>query len=66
MINKLHSIQQLFRRVKQNQRCVVVATGYYEWRKEDNQKIPYYVSYKDGKLLLLAAVYDILKQSDGN
>ncbi|ORX48435.1 DUF159-domain-containing protein [Piromyces finnis] len=57
--------QQLFRRVKQNQRCVIVATGYYEWKKEENKKVPYYVSYKDGKLLKLAAVYDILKQEDG-
>jgi len=64
--DSLLGTKQLFRRVKQNQRCVVVATGYYEWRKEDNKKIPYYVSYKDGKLLLLAAVYDVLKQSDGS
>jgi len=57
--------KQLFRRVKQNQRCAIVATGYYEWKKEDNKKVPYYVSFKDGKLLLLAAVYDILKKADG-
>ncbi|ORX85588.1 DUF159-domain-containing protein [Anaeromyces robustus] len=62
--DSLLGTKQLFRRVKQNQRCIVVATGYYEWKKEDNKKIPYYVSYKDGKLLKLAAVYDILKQAD--
>jgi putative SOS response-associated peptidase YedK len=43
--------------LKKHDRCVVLANGFYEWKKEKGVKVPHYVSRSDGKLLLMAGVY---------
>ncbi|CAN6628986.1 hypothetical protein TRVA0_012S00364 [Trichomonascus vanleenenianus] len=49
---------------KQRQRCIVLAQGYFEWKKTDNKKIPHYIKRKDGKLMLLAGLWDVNKHID--
>ena len=40
------------------QRCVVVADGFYEWKRTKGNKIPYYFFRNDKKTIFIAAIYD--------
>lgn len=51
--------------LKQN-RCIVPVSGFYEWKKIDKQKVPYYIGIKGSELLSFAGLYDIWKDSTGN
>ncbi|MDI9632581.1 MAG: SOS response-associated peptidase [Methanolinea sp.] len=42
-------------------RCLVPATGFYEWEKSGTQKVPVYIRRKDGELFAFAGLYDVLK-----
>ena len=39
-------------------RCVVVADGFYEWKHNENSKIPYYFLREDKKLMFMAGIYE--------
>ena len=45
-----------------NKRCIVIADGYYEWAKPDNQ--PYYIFDKKNKILPLAGLWTSWKYSN--
>ena len=47
-----------FREPIMKKRCIVPSTGYFEWRHEGNQKIPYYIYIKDEAIFSMAGVYD--------
>lgn len=47
--------------MKQNKRCIVVAEGFYEWLKKGKEKIPHYIKRKDGKLMCLAGLWDVVQ-----
>ena len=38
-------------------KCLIVANGYYEWRKIDNQKQPYLISIPRNELLFFGAIW---------
>ena len=38
-----------FRHAFQRRRCLVLADGYYEWRRSGPLKQPYYVAFEDGQ-----------------
>lgn len=42
-------------------RCIVPATGFFEWQKSGIQRIPYYFRRKDQGFIAFAGLYDILK-----
>ena len=46
-----------FKNLIQTSRCVVLADGYYEWKREEKNKIPYYFTKEDNGLMFLAAIY---------
>ena len=46
-----------FKNLIQNSRCVVPADGYYEWKRESEKKIPYYLSKDDDEIMFFAAIY---------
>jgi putative SOS response-associated peptidase YedK len=48
----------MFRSLLQNQRCLVPASGFYEWKKEGPRKIPFYIRLKDTSLFAFAGLYD--------
>ncbi|KAI7876696.1 DUF159-domain-containing protein [Lichtheimia hyalospora FSU 10163] len=49
----------MFDHAKNKGRCIVVAEGFFEWKKlTEKKKIPYYTKRKDGKLMLFAGLYD--------
>lgn len=47
-----------FREPIMKKRCIVPSTGYFEWRHEGNQKIPYYIFLKDEEIFSMAGIYD--------
>lgn len=52
------SAKPSFRLPIRNKRCLVLADSFYEWRKESGKKVPYRISSKDGKFLLMAGIWD--------
>ena len=54
---------------KNEQRCLIPVTGFYEWRWLDKQgsiKIPYYVTFRDQKPRSIAGLYSRWKDKDTN
>ena len=47
-----------FREPIMKKRCIVPSTGYFEWRHEGNNKIPYYIYLKDEPIFSMAGIYD--------
>lgn len=47
-----------FRRLLRGQRCLVPATGFYEW-KSGNGKRPFYIRRTDGETFAFAGLYDV-------
>ncbi len=54
-----------FRQAFQNQRCLVVADGFYEWKKEGTKKRPFYIRLRSGKPFGFAGLYNISKSPEG-
>lgn len=46
-------------------RCLVPATGFYEWRTSGRKKTPFYFSKKDNSLFAIAGLFDARKDRDG-
>lgn len=40
-------------------RCLVPASGYYEWKTEGSKKTPYYFTLKNSELMTFAGLYDV-------
>lgn len=55
-----------FRNAVRNRRCIIPASGYYEWSKnEDGSKTPTYITSKDTRPLLMAGLYSTWVGPDG-
>ncbi|HMW03166.1 MAG TPA: SOS response-associated peptidase, partial [Acidobacteriota bacterium] len=55
-----------FRTILKSQRCLVVADGFYEWKKnEDGTKTPYRVQLDSGEVFAMAGLWDTWKAPDG-
>ena len=52
-INEKVSFKHLIKKNK----CVVIADGFYEWKRSSNNKTPFYLYKKDKKNLFIAAIY---------
>lgn len=48
-----------------SKRCLVPCTGFYEWKKQDRDKVPYYIGLKNNELFAFAGLYDIWKDAEG-
>jgi putative SOS response-associated peptidase YedK len=45
--------------MKRKKRCIVPVMGYYEWlKKSPKERIPYFTKRADGKIMLLAGLWD--------
>jgi putative SOS response-associated peptidase YedK len=52
--------------MKGRKRCVIPVMGYYEWlKKSPKERIPYFTKRADGKIMLLAGLWDSV-QYEGN
>jgi len=54
-----------FKRLLRSKRCLVVADGFYEWKKEQGGKIPMYITLKDGSPFAFAGLWDLWHSPDG-
>jgi putative SOS response-associated peptidase YedK len=48
----------MFRAAFKRGRCMIPASGYYEWKPTQSGKQPYYVSARDGSVLSFAGLWD--------
>ena len=55
-----------FRAAYRRRRCIVLADGFYEWRREADVKTPYFISLASGKPFALAGLWEnwLDKESD--
>ncbi|KAF9106644.1 hypothetical protein BGX27_009070 [Mortierella sp. AM989] len=49
----------MFNHSKNHKRCILLAEGFYEWRRRGKERVPFYTKRRDGNLMLMAAIYDI-------
>jgi len=49
-----------------NRRCGIISNGFYEWKREGNQKTPYYIKLKNDQPFSFAGLYDIWKDEEDN
>lgn len=54
---------RLFSNAVQNQRCLVLCSGFFEWRhknpeKKNSEKYPFYVSLKDGGMFVFGGIWE--------
>ena len=47
-----------FKKLIQLHRCVAVADGFYEWKREGKEKTPYYFIRNDKKTIFIAGIYE--------
>ena len=54
-----------FRAALRRRRCLVVADGFYEWRRQDGRKQPFYFRLKDGGPFAFAGLWERWQKGDG-
>jgi putative SOS response-associated peptidase YedK len=56
-----------FRQLIKRKRCLIPATGYYEWRKIPGEKgkQPYFIKIKNKELITIAGLWDEWRSPDG-
>tara|TARA_B100001093_G_scaffold27631_1_gene24198 strand:+ start:1469 stop:2089 length:621 start_codon:yes stop_codon:yes gene_type:complete len=47
-----------FKKLIKDFRCVAVADGFYEWKRDEKEKTPYYFVREDKKPIFLAGIYE--------
>ncbi len=55
-----------FKNAFHSRRCIIPASGFYEWERRGKEKIPHYIHLKDGKIMSLAGLWDRWKSPEGN
>ncbi|MGD9851735.1 MAG: SOS response-associated peptidase [Nitrospirales bacterium] len=53
-----------FRHAFKQQRCLVLADGFYEWKREGKTKQPYYIRMKNGRLFAFAGLWERWQKHD--
>ncbi|HJP18319.1 MAG TPA: SOS response-associated peptidase [Nitrospinota bacterium] len=54
-----------FKNALKKNRCLIIADGFYEWKKEGKQKIPFYIRLKTKKPFGFAGLFDKWISPDG-
>lgn len=54
-----------FKKAFKTQRCLVPASGFYEWEKVKSQSLPYLIKLKDEQLFSFAGIYDFWSNPKG-
>ena len=50
-----------FKKLIQTSRCLVVADGYYEWKRVEKEKVPYFFQREDNDLMFFAGIFQDYK-----
>lgn len=56
----------IFKNCFMQKRCLVPASGFFEWKDIGKRKIKYRISLKDKNVFSLAGIFDTFKDKDGN
>lgn len=54
-----------FRSAFRHRRCLVVADGFYEWRRQDGKKQPFYFRMQNGQPFAFAGLWEHWQNPDG-
>jgi putative SOS response-associated peptidase YedK len=54
-----------FKGLLRSKRCLIIADGFYEWKKENGFKTPMYITLKNGEPFAFAGLWDQWKSPDG-
>ncbi len=54
-----------FKRLLHSKRCLLVADGFYEWKKEQGGKTPMYITLRDKEPFAFAGLWDTWRDADG-
>ena len=54
-----------FRQAFRSRRCIIPASGFYEWHQARKAKIPHYVRLRDGHVMSLAGLWEKWKTPQG-
>jgi putative SOS response-associated peptidase YedK len=54
-----------FRGAAKSRRCILPASGFFEWKKDGKLKIPQYIRFRAGNSMGFAGLYEIWKAPDG-
>ena len=54
-----------YRQAFETQRCLVIADGFYEWKKEGTKKRPYYIRLRSGQPFGFAGLYNVWTSPEG-
>lgn len=54
-----------FKDAFQKRRCVILADGFYEWKKVDNKKIPFHFTVDNRIIFPIAGLYNVKTLDDG-
>jgi putative SOS response-associated peptidase YedK len=54
-----------FRGLLSHHRCLVPASGFYEWQGEGREKTPYYIHSQDEQYIAFAGLYDVWTKPNG-
>jgi putative SOS response-associated peptidase YedK len=54
-----------FRSAFQRRRCLILASGFYEWQRQDNRKQPFYIQLKDSQPFAFAGLWSTWQPIDG-
>ena len=60
-VNEKPSFRQAFRQ----RRCIIPASGFYEWVRQDGKKLPYYVRMTDGSPMPFAGIWETWRSAEG-
>jgi len=56
----------VFRGPFKSRRCLVPASGFYEWQRTEQGKQPFCIRLKEDDLFAFAGLYDVWQDADGN
>jgi putative SOS response-associated peptidase YedK len=55
----------MFRDLLRTKRCIVLASGFFEWKLEGGRKVPFYFHVRDDPVFAFAGLYDIWRNPAG-
>jgi putative SOS response-associated peptidase YedK len=55
-----------FRKPLRERRCLILADGFYEWKREGTRKQPYYIRLQNGEPFAFAGLWDRWQPSKGD
>ncbi len=58
--------RRTFKEAFLRRRCLIVADGFYEWKKEGKARIPYYFHLPDYQPFAFAGLWDTFHEKDGS